>query len=250
MLTRQEHYRFLVFSPPNWSTWNYTVDSVDIKKIRYIILEVAEYTVYDRIIIHHPWKNRSYIPCLSLLVCIWVCLKIVYPYTQWFCWSLSLLNGYNWGYTPFSDIPIWSFLGNFIVPFLGRQPLLNASWNLAAHIAVCIRLCPLPRTFPLRSAVQIEICQGAVVLHCKQWACAAYRYLYSSLFFCSHFLFPRLGANGFWAAQLPSPPHPPGSHLEGLSESIHTARIRDELDPLHASRTLKGYAPVRKYGPK
>ena len=35
----------------------------------------------------------------------WVCLKIVYPYTQWFCWSLSLLNGYNWGYTSFSDIP-------------------------------------------------------------------------------------------------------------------------------------------------
>ena len=30
----------------------------------------------------------------------------MYPYTQWFCWSLSLLNGYNWGYTPFSDIPI------------------------------------------------------------------------------------------------------------------------------------------------
>ena len=29
----------------------------------------------------------------------WVCLKIVYPYTQWFCWSLSLLNGYNWEYT-------------------------------------------------------------------------------------------------------------------------------------------------------
>ena len=38
---------------------------------------------------------------------IWVCLKIVYPYTQWFCWSLSLLNGYNWGYTLFSDKPIW-----------------------------------------------------------------------------------------------------------------------------------------------
>ena len=37
----------------------------------------------------------------------WVCLKIVYPYTQWFSWSLSLLNGYNWGYTPFSDIPRW-----------------------------------------------------------------------------------------------------------------------------------------------
>ena len=39
---------------------------------------------------------------------IWVCLKIVYPYTQWFCWSLSLLNGYNWGYTSFSDTPIYS----------------------------------------------------------------------------------------------------------------------------------------------
>ena len=33
--------------------------------------------------------------------------KIVYPYTQWFCWSLSLLNGYNWEYTSFSDIPMW-----------------------------------------------------------------------------------------------------------------------------------------------
>ena len=35
--------------------------------------------------------------------------NVVYPYTQWFCWSLSLLNGYNWGYTPFSDIPIWKW---------------------------------------------------------------------------------------------------------------------------------------------
>ena len=26
--------------------------------------------------------------------------------TQWFCWSLSLLNGYNWEYTLFSDTPI------------------------------------------------------------------------------------------------------------------------------------------------
>ena len=48
-----------------------------------------------------PWPTNSYFYGF-----IWVCLKIVYPYTQWFCWSLSLLNGYNWGYTPFSDIPI------------------------------------------------------------------------------------------------------------------------------------------------
>ena len=32
--------------------------------------------------------------------CRWVCLKIVYPYTQWFCWSLSLLNGYFIGGIP------------------------------------------------------------------------------------------------------------------------------------------------------
>ena len=31
---------------------------------------------------------------------IWVCLKIVYPYTQWLCWSLSLLNGYFIGNIP------------------------------------------------------------------------------------------------------------------------------------------------------
>ena len=42
----------------------------------------------------NPWSKSQ-----------WVCLKIVYPYTQWFCWSLSLLNGYNWGYTLFSDKP-------------------------------------------------------------------------------------------------------------------------------------------------
>ena len=32
---------------------------------------------------------------------IWVCLKIVHPYTQWFCWSLSLLNGYFIGNIPY-----------------------------------------------------------------------------------------------------------------------------------------------------
>ena len=32
---------------------------------------------------------------------MWVCLKIVYPYTQWFSWSLSLLNGYFIGNIPY-----------------------------------------------------------------------------------------------------------------------------------------------------
>ena len=37
----------------------------------------------------------------------WVCLKIVYPYTQWFCWSLSLWKmAISLGiYPTFSDIP-------------------------------------------------------------------------------------------------------------------------------------------------
>ena len=38
--------------------------------------------------------------------CVWKCC--VPHCTQWFCWSLSLLNGYNWGHTLFSDKPIWA----------------------------------------------------------------------------------------------------------------------------------------------
>ena len=34
----------------------------------------------------------------------WVCLKMLCTPTPNGLWSLSLLNGYNWGYTPFSDI--------------------------------------------------------------------------------------------------------------------------------------------------
>jgi hypothetical protein len=60
------------------------------------------------------WLMGSYINSWSPLCTAgytWVCLKIVYPYTQWFCWSLSLLNGYNWWYTPFSDITTWLYHG-------------------------------------------------------------------------------------------------------------------------------------------
>ena len=35
--------------------------------------------------------------------------------TQWFCWSLSLLNGYNWEYTLFSDKPIWFLLMELLI---------------------------------------------------------------------------------------------------------------------------------------
>ena len=44
------------------------------------------------------------------------------PFTQWFCWSLSLLNGYNWGYTPFSDIPTLCHISRLI---LGKKNRLR-----------------------------------------------------------------------------------------------------------------------------
>ena len=43
----------------------------------------------------------------NLLVITWDCLKIVYPKANG-SWSLSLLNGYHWGYTLFSDKPTLS----------------------------------------------------------------------------------------------------------------------------------------------
>ena len=37
---------------------------------------------------------------------IWVCLKIVYPYTQWLMIIIPTKWLFHWGYTPFSDKPI------------------------------------------------------------------------------------------------------------------------------------------------
>ena len=46
----------------------------------------------------HRFPSQQSISQCQFNVCskqliMWVCLKIVYPMTQWFCWSLSLLNG-------------------------------------------------------------------------------------------------------------------------------------------------------------
>ena len=55
---------------------------------------------------------------------IWVCLKIVYPYTQWFCWSLSLLNGYFIGGIPrFQTYPYGAF-------WTDLMEVNHAEWNL------------------------------------------------------------------------------------------------------------------------
>ena len=37
-----------------------------------------------------------------------VCLKIVYPYTQWLMTIIPTKWLFHWGYTPFSDIPMES----------------------------------------------------------------------------------------------------------------------------------------------
>ena len=55
--------------------------------------------------------------------------------TQWFCWSLSLLNGYNWGYAPFSDIPkSKAFLYE---TKLVRTLLQSLSWGLLRNSVCC-----------------------------------------------------------------------------------------------------------------
>ena len=47
--------------------------------------------------------------------------------TQWFCWSWSLLNGYNWEYTLFSDKPKWWRLGEKLVKLS-----VNSLWHYMA----------------------------------------------------------------------------------------------------------------------
>ena len=59
----------------------------------------------------NPWVSGVDVPFVpnDIDIDMWVCLKIVYPKTQWFCWSLSLLNGYFIGNInpTFSDKPMW-----------------------------------------------------------------------------------------------------------------------------------------------
>ena len=63
----------------------------------------------------------------------WVCLKIVYPQTQWFCWSLSLLNGY--------------FIGN--IPYFQTSPFPNSCYKKRMH-------CPGVRALRVISASSLS----------------------------------------------------------------------------------------------
>ena len=40
----------------------------------------------------------------------WVCLKIVYPYTQWLMIIIPIKWLFHWGYTLFSDKPKWTWI--------------------------------------------------------------------------------------------------------------------------------------------
>ena len=63
---------------------------------------------------------------------IWVCLKIAYPYTQWFCWSLSLLNCYFIGNIPhFQTNP---YLVGGLEHFLFFHSVGNDNRNWRTHI--------------------------------------------------------------------------------------------------------------------
>ena len=44
--------------------------------------------------------------------------NVVYPYTQWLMIIIPFLNGYNWGYTPFSDIPVYIYIYTYIYIYI------------------------------------------------------------------------------------------------------------------------------------
>ena len=57
---------------------------------------------------------------LSLFLAIWVCLKIVYPYTQWLMIIIPTKWLFHWRYIPFSDIPIFH-VGEFYAECLNEE---------------------------------------------------------------------------------------------------------------------------------
>ena len=58
--------------------------------------------------------ERRWVPVITKKN-IWVCLKIVYPYTQWLMIIIPIKWLFHWGYTPFSDIPIYTWDGSYRV---------------------------------------------------------------------------------------------------------------------------------------
>ena len=67
--------------------------------------------------------------------CVW---KWLVPHcTQWFCWSLSLLNGCNWEYTLFSDKPLCRgsvFSPSSILGSYSRRLLPNSNSHVRSKV--------------------------------------------------------------------------------------------------------------------
>ena len=87
--------------------------------------------------------------------------------TQWFCWSLSLLNGYNWEYTLFSDKPMWKSPASMVFP--RKAPFVDglfSSWSLrtSANETSMAAFSQIFRSFPMGfSPAQTRYPQGATV---------------------------------------------------------------------------------------
>ena len=98
---------------------------------------------------------------------IWVCLKIVYPYTQWLMIIIPTKWLFHWGYTPFSDIPIFAKLPwNTLNSHLCKVHLYHST--VPFHLHVSYRL---PSAAALKAS-QEEIRCSLVTLDSKaQIAC-------------------------------------------------------------------------------
>ena len=66
---------------------------------------------------NHPTSDHVTIENRS----IWICLKIVYPYTQWLMIIIPIKWLFRWEYTLFSDKPMLQYIENRSISSNARQ---------------------------------------------------------------------------------------------------------------------------------
>ena len=79
-------------------------------------------------------KNCHELSTWPKILSIWVCLKIVYPYTQWLMIIIPTKWLFHWGYTPFSDKPIYAASGD---PHCHHQHPSTSGMGVAPWIKNC-----------------------------------------------------------------------------------------------------------------
>ena len=97
------------------------------------------------------------------LLLMWVCLKIVYPYTQWLMIIIPTKWLFHWGYTPFSDIPMWTGKTGKT----GKTGLLCSSpiwWDSGLRCAVLTKMGIV--FWPRQSRFLLELLKA---IQCVQW---------------------------------------------------------------------------------